>query len=256
MALSRTRFVAAALAFVALAPPAFADIDQSKLSAILKGYVSGGKVDYEGIRQNCAGLDEYLLSVSKASGDLKMAFYINAYNALVIAALLDNGPALPGKVTDIKGFFDAKKFKVAGKDMTLNDLEGYVRKTYKDARIYFAFNCGAKSCPPLPNTIFSDATIDKTLTDLTQKFLNGTGVKIDDAKKEIQLTKLMDWYKQDFIDSEGSVDAFIKKYLTDPTKKAAYEKAVTDGYKVTYQFYNWVPNAKAEAPAKTAPTAP
>jgi hypothetical protein len=241
----RYQLIAALFTFAAFLSSAFAgEPDASKFGGVLSKYVSGGKVDYEGLRGDRADLDAYIKSVGSASGDLSLAFYLNAYNALVLAALLDSGPALPTNVIDLKGFFDAKKYKVAGKDVTLNELEGNARKTFKDARVHFAFNCGARSCPPLTSKIFTKDTVDKTLTDLTNKFLNGNGVKINKDKKEIQVTKLMDWYKDDFIANEGSIEAYLKKWVTDATKKAELEAALTEGYKITYQGYNWNPNKK------------
>jgi hypothetical protein len=248
--------LAATFVALAVAPSVFADIDHSKLNGVLSKYVSGGRVDYEGLRGNTGDLDDYLKSVSSASGELKMAFYINAYNAIVLKALVSE-TALPKQVTDLKGFFDTKKYKVAGKDMTLNEIETKIRKEYKDPRIHFACNCGAESCPPLPATAFSEKTLDATLTKLTQNFLNGSGIKIDDTKKEIKLTKLMDWYGDDFIGDSGlakdkAAIEFSKKYLNDEKKKAL-EAAVTAGYKVTYQGYNWTPNAKKTVAVPVTP---
>jgi hypothetical protein len=207
--------------------------------SLLKLYVSGGKVDYAGFKKERAQLDEFLTFVAKASSSQKLSFWINAYNATVIAALLDNG--LPKQVTDVKGFFDTKKYTFAGKSMTLNDLENKIRAEYKDARIHFALNCGARSCPPLLAKAFRESTLDKTLTDLTSKFLNGSGVKVDEAKKEIAVTKLMEWYGQDFKDNEGSVENYLKKWVTESTKKAAIDAG---GYKITFQFYDWSINKK------------
>jgi hypothetical protein len=246
----RTALVAA-FTFVVASPIAHADISHAKLGEVLKKYVSGGKVDYVGLRADQASLDEYLKSVASASGDLKAAFYINAYNALVLKAIVSQDP-LPKNVTDDKAFFDKTKYKVAGKDMTLNDIEGKIRKENKDARVHFAFNCGARSCPPLQSVPFEDKTLDATLTKLTQNFLNNNGVKIDDTKKEIQVTKLMDWYGTDFSETLGDASLakdkaaiqFATKYITDATKKASFDAAVAAGYKVTYQGYNWNPNAK------------
>jgi hypothetical protein len=253
----RTALVAA-FTFVVAAPLAHADISHTKLGEVLKKYVSGGKVDYVGLRADQTTLDEYLKLVATASEptlDKKtlagMAFYINAYNALVLKAIVIQDP-LPKNITDDKAFFEKTKYKVAGKDMTLNDIEGKIRKEFKDARIHFACNCGARSCPPLPSAPFEDKTIDATLTKLTTNFLNGSGVKIDDTKKEIQVTKLMDWYGADFSETLGdptlakdkAAIQFATKYLNDATKKASFDAAVAAGYKVTYQGYNWNPNAK------------
>lgn len=249
--MTRTRLsVAVAFGLTFVAQSAFA-FDHSKFDGLLKKYVSGGKVDYEGIRGEKATLDEYLKAVSSASGTQKLGFYINAYNALVINALLTE-TTLPAKVTDVKGFFDAKKYTVGGKSQTLNDLEGFVRSEFKDPRIHFALNCGAKSCPPIPGKVFpeDDASLDKILTDLTTKALNGSSVKIDDTKKEIQVIKLLDWYKDDFITKEGSVEKYLQKWVTDEkddkgkARVAAVKAGTAGGYKITFQFYNWEVNKK------------
>jgi hypothetical protein len=249
--------IVAAFTFVVAAPLAHADISHAKLGDVLKKYVSGGKVDYVGLAADQSTLDAYLKEVASAPAPHPMSFYINAYNGLVLKALVNQKDAagnlaLPKNVTDLKGFFDATKYTVAGKSMTLNDIENGVRKTYKDARIHFAFNCGARSCPPLPTKVFDEKTLDTTLTELTQKFLNGSGVKIDDTKKEIYFTKLMDWYGKDFAETLGTPSADIKqaaidfsgKYITDATKKASFDAAVKAGYTVKYLGYNWNPNAK------------
>jgi Protein of unknown function, DUF547 len=207
--------------------------------ALLKAYVSGGKVDYAGFKKERAQLDDFLSFVAKASSSQKLAFWINAYNAAVIAALLDEG--LPKKVTNVSGFFDAKKYTFAGKKMTLNELENKIRADFKDPRIHFALNCGARSCPPLPAKAFRDSSLDKTLNDLTSKFLNGSGVKVDEVKKEIQVTMLMNWYGDDFKEKEGSVEAYLKKWVTETIKKAALDAG---GYKIGFLFYDWSINKK------------
>lgn len=226
-----------------LAPlDAFA-FDHAKWGSVLQAHVSGGKVDYAAIEAGRADLDAYVAAVGAASGEQPMGFYLNAYNALVVKALVDEA-ALPTNVTDLKGFFDARKYTVAGQSMTLNELETKVRKTWNDPRVHFALNCGARSCPPLKAVPFPEdaAALDKVLGDLTSAFLDGSGLTVDDAKKEIQVTKLMDWYKDDFVQKEGSLDAFLKKWVRDAAKKGQLEAALANGYAITYKFYDWKPN--------------
>ena len=229
-----------ALLLTLLPMRAFA-LDPAPLDGLLRAHVSSGKVDYAALRTKQAELDAYLASVATASGTLPMGFYINAYNALVLDALLAE-PSLPANVTDLKGFFDGKKYKVAGKEVTLNDLEGSIRTQYKDPRVHFAFNCGAKSCPPLPARAFPEdpAALAKMLDELTHAFLNGSGVKVDDGKKEVQVTRLMEWYAGDF----GDVGAYLRANVTDPTKAATLKAALDGGYTITFQAYDWRPNAK------------
>ncbi len=242
MSLRRYAIVLAAI----LAPlqSAFA-FDHSKLNGLLGKYVSAGKVDYVGLKAEKPALDAYIVSVGAASGTLPMGFYLNAYNAFVLGDLLAQ-PALPAKVTDLPGFFDARKHKVAGKDWTLNELETHVRTTWKDPRVHFALNCGARSCPALQAAAFSEdpAALNQKLTAITSNFLNGPGVKVDATKNEVAVTKLMDWYAADFVAKSGSVGAFVQASVTDAQKLAAVNAALGAGGKIVFLNYDWTPNAK------------
>ena len=231
-----------ALALSILPQQKVPDPDTAKYSALLQKHVAEGRVDYEGLRKDRAALDEYLKAAEDARGEHGLAFWINVYNASVIRDLLDSGKKLPVKVTDLKGFFDAQKHKVNGSEQTLNELEGFVRKQWKDPRVHFAFNCGALSCPPLPARAFRDEKIGATLDQLTRTFLDGPGLMLDESKKELRATKLLDWYKDDFVAKDGSLEAFLRAHVSDGKKLAALDPK--SGWKLAFQEYDWAPNAQ------------
>ncbi len=241
MARSFARLALAASVAVALAGPAAA-FDHARLAGVLS-HTEAGKVDYSAIRARQPELEAYLDSVAAASGPQKLGFYLNAYNALVIQALLAQ-PTLPAKVTDVDGFFDGKKHSVGGRSLTLNELETMVRTTWRDPRIHFALNCGAVSCPPLRAVPFpeDEVALNTVLSDLTTKFLNGSGFSVDESRRELVVTRLMDWYKDDFIAQEGSVENYLRKWVTDARKKAQLESGLAAGYALTFQAYDWRPN--------------
>jgi hypothetical protein len=231
-----------ALAFVQDTPKKAPDPDTAKYSALLGKRVAKGRVDYEGLRADRAALDEYLKAAEDARGEHGLAFWINVYNASVLRDLVDSGKKLPAKVTDLKGFFDAKKHKVNGEERTLNELEGFVRKQWKDLRVHFALNCGALSCPPLLPRAFTEEKLGATLEELTRTFLDGTGLVLDESKKELRATKLLDWYKDDFVGKDGSLEAFLRKHVSDGKKLAALDPA--SGWRLAFQDYDWTPNAR------------
>ncbi len=240
--------ILAALALVLAAPlvqeppKKVPDPDASQYSALLVKYVERGLVDYEGLRKDRAALDLYLKAAEEARGEHGLAFWINVYNASVIRDLVDSGKKLPAKVTDLKGFFDAQKHKVNGTEQTLNELESFVRKQWKDPRVHFALNCGALSCPPLPARALGDEKLGATLDELTRTFLDGPGLVLDESKKELRATKLLDWYKDDFVAKDGSLEAFLRKHVTDGKKLAALDPK--SGWKLAFQDYDWTPNAR------------
>ena len=79
--------------------------------------------------------------------DEQLAFYINAYNALVIKAVLAKLPI--DSVMSAPGFFDREKHVVAGQEMTLNHLENEIIRSarFAEPRIHFLVNCASVGCP-------------------------------------------------------------------------------------------------------------
>jgi hypothetical protein len=217
------------------------DPDTAAYSALLEKHVAKGLVDYAGLRKDRAALDAYLKAAEDARGEHGLSFWINVYNASVIAGLLDSGKKLPAKVTDLKGFFDAQKHKVNGAEQTLNELEGFVRKQWKDPRVHFALNCGALSCPPLLGRAFTEDKLGATLDELARTFLDGPGVVLDESQKELRLSKLFEWYRDDFAPEGGSLAGFLRKHVTDGKRLDALEPG--KGWKLAYQEYDWTPNA-------------
>ena len=212
--------------------------DHAPLDKILRTHVKNGRVNYTAIKtRDLTTLETYIESVGSAClGDLsregKLAFYLNAYNALVIKSVIDRMP-LPS-VKGIKGFFDGKRYKVAGKSLTLNDLENkIIRPRFKEPRIHFALVCAAKSCPPIMSKAFSAKTVKRDLERLTRRFLNSSaGVVIKGDK--VTVSQLFNWYAVDFVKSAGSVAAYLAKY-----RPGDAELLGDKDLKISFLEYNW-----------------
>ncbi len=89
--------------------------------------------------------------------------------------------------------------------------KAFKKKSWKDARIHFVVNCASVGCPPLANKIYTPEQLDKDLTEATRKALK-TERHFKFHKKNLYLTQLFEWYKDDFKEAEGSVKSFLKKY--------------------------------------------
>ena len=57
------------------------------------------------------------MDLSSAGSKEKQSFYINAYNLTVIKAVVDNYPI--DSPMDVSGFFDAKKYSMAGESLDI-----------------------------------------------------------------------------------------------------------------------------------------
>ena len=183
----------------------------------LSASVKAGRVNYKSINADKKDLDAlvgYVATKQKFNSLLEeKAFYLNAYNILVIKGIINSYPT-KGPM-EIAGFFDKKQYAINGATLTLNNIENdIVRKKFNDARIHFALVCGAKSCPPIQSYAFRPDKLDAQLDLVTkQSIQNASFTKIDSKNKKASVSMLFNWYKDDFIKAKGSVLNFINSYL-------------------------------------------
>jgi hypothetical protein len=224
-------------------------IDHGPLHELLQRRVDKkGGVDYAGLKasaQDRAKLTAYLEAINKAdpsksSHHAQLAFYINTYNATVIASILDHMPL--DSVMKVDGFFNKIEHPIIGQKMTLDHLENkIIRPTFKDARVHFVLVCGAVSCPPLQRIALTEKNVDVTLTRATRQFIQSS-VTYDADKKTLSVSKLFEWFADDFKqDGGGSVHGFLAKYLApkDETRAKLLKEA-----QLIFQEYDWALNAK------------
>ncbi|HEX8088999.1 MAG TPA: DUF547 domain-containing protein, partial [Blastocatellia bacterium] len=67
-------------------------------------------------------------------------------------------------------------------------------------RIHFYLNCGAKSCPPLKARAIAESATEAELEEAARSFINDpSNVRFDAATRTLYLSKIFDWYKDDFL---------------------------------------------------------
>ena len=185
----------------------------------------------------------------------RLAYYINAYNALVLFAVIDNWPM--ESVHDVRGWLDPRKgfgffyglqMPLDGGRTNLYDLEHEVIRGFKDARIHAAINCASKSCPALAPHAYEPATLDAQLDEVTRLFCStAPHVRVDQAAQQIQLSAIFDWYKVDFeeharrLGKPATTLGFIEAFAT-PEIAAALAQAQKEGFEVVFQPYDWTLN--------------
>jgi hypothetical protein len=208
--------------------------------SFLKKYVSNGSVAYTKMKQNIGEVEALYaligeMNLSGVDVAMQKSFYINAYNIIVIYWVAKHYPLK--SPLDNSGFFDKVKHKVAGEEITLNSLE--IKKLllpYKDARLHFALACAAKSCPPLASFAYTPVTLDKQLTERAMAALNNPGwLKINNAEKKVELSKIFEWYKKDFTADGKTELEWINQYR---------KEKIPATYAVGFYEYNWALNEK------------
>lgn len=211
-----------------------ANLFMDEANDFLQLYVNPkGEVNYKAIKQNPENLNQILShleesSVNTGKVDFSKAFYINAYNILVIKGVVDHYPI--EQPLDVKGFFDEIKYNVAGENLTLNQIEHEkIRPVFNDPRIHFALVCAAKGCPKLRNAAYTSSKIEKELDEQAKETINNpTFVRVKPDSKLLVVSEIFSWYKSDFTAEKGSVKNYINAYLNE-TAPASF-KIVTYPY--------------------------
>lgn len=211
-------------------------VNHDNWDSLLQKYVTPqGKVNYKGFQKSKAELDAYLDYLSKNTVQEswpkaeKMAYWINAYNAFTIKLIVNNYPTTSiTKLHDGKPW-DVKWIKLGDKTYSLNNIENDIlRPQFKDARIHFALNCAAKSCPPLLNRAWTADNLNKYLDQQAKAFVNN--VKFNKiSANEVQVSKIFDWYGGDF----DNLITFLNKYA---------KSKINTGASVKYMEYDWALN--------------
>ena len=198
--------------------------------SLLRKYVTPGGVKYKAWKANATDVAK-LHAVTEAIGsqapagdyNAKLAFHLNAYNAWILRAVLDNYPMK--SIKDVKTlFFKRYTIKVSGRTMSFSSLENdLIREKFKEPRVHFALNCASKSCPPLYNKAFHGSTLGRALNKLTKNFVNSSrGVNTSGGSPSV--SKIFKWYESDFGD--------VTKYIN------TYRREKISG-KHSYQSYDW-----------------
>ncbi|MBA4054317.1 MAG: DUF547 domain-containing protein, partial [Marivirga sp.] len=180
-------------------------------------YVENGSVAYSKIKSQISDAGNLYKQLGEMSlvgcdDNAKKAFYINAYNIIVIYWVAKHYPLR--SPLDNSGFFDKVKHAVAGEPLTLNALEiKKLLQPYKDARFHFALACAAKSCPPLASFSYTPEKVDQQLDERTILALNDKEwIKVYPNQKRVELSKIFEWYKVDFnADGQSSIE-WLNKY--------------------------------------------
>lgn len=179
-------------------------VDYAEWDDLLRRYVTSGLVNYSGLQNERAVLDRYLTRLQRVdatqlvSQEERLAFWINAYNANVVKGVLDHYPMT--SVKEVKSFFNRIRYRVAGRDLTLNEIEGEGR-ALGDWRIHFAVVCAATGCPLLRSEAYVPDRVGAQLDEQVSRYLvdDVHGMRIDAVSKTLWVSKIFTWYAKDFV---------------------------------------------------------
>lgn len=202
-----------------------------------------GRIDFAGVGKDPGDLDAYVAWIARTSPasapdsfptkEAKLAYYINAYNALALYNAVRMG--IPPELDSIKTkFFYSTRFQIGGEYMSLYALENKVIRPMGEPGIHFTLNCMVRSCPRLPKEPFTAETLERDLEREARHFFNESrNVEVDSEKKTVRFSEILRFYTEDFLKAAPSLIAYANKYR---------ESKIPEDFQVAFIPYDWTLN--------------
>ncbi len=233
-------------------PPKPEHFSHEIYDSLLQENVRGGLIRYEAF--DSPVFEEYcgqlaVASPSSWSGEERLAFWLNAYNAMTIKAVQKR----PGMkmASNFAGFFTADTFVIAGKALTLQSIRDSVLRRFGTPLVHIGAMFPALGAPRFPSRAFRARNVIAELDKLAkQYFRTEQGCVLDIAAKMIRLSWICKEYRADFEQTRGGLLAGILPYLDDKT--AAFAAVYRDEISIDFLPFDWRVNARRDAPSDTA----
>ena len=238
----------------------------STFDTILDLYVRDGMVYYRALKAERGRLDALVNQLADASLDAdprdeQIAFWLNAYNAIVLRTVVDHYPIQgaskaypPHSIRQIPGAFDRIVHRVAGRSLTLDQIEQTVLAEFHDPRVYFAIGRGAIGGGRLRSEAFAAPTVDSQLAEAASECVTRSQcIQMDRANNKVAVSPIFSWREKDFTPAyadkaprafgerspiERAILGFVQPHLL-TTEKEFLEK---NTFQLAYGQFDWTLN--------------
>jgi hypothetical protein len=202
-----------------------------------------GLINYKAFLQNIQ-FDEYIAQIETAElnnyqDPEKLAFFINAYNALTIKNVINHYPI--SSPMEVDGFFKKKTFQVAGMELSLDDIEYKYILPINKILPHFGLVCAAISCPKLIRKAYSGKNVLNQLEVNAKLFLNDeTKNHLDREAKTLYLSSIFKWFRESFEEEYGSLLEAVTQFMNEGDVEFLNENEV----EIKFLKYDWKLNGQ------------
>jgi len=218
--------------------------DHSIFDDLLRSYVDeSGMVNYNAFKNNTE-FYRYITVIESAdvsglTSEEKLAFYINAYNATIIKNVIEHLPIK--SPMDVDGFFNKIKHTIAGKEITLDELEHQYALKIEPVLSHFGLVCAAFSCPKLIRNVYDGESVIKQLEENGRIYLSDSDKNhLDKENKTLYMSEIFKWFKDSFVKKYGSLKETAIHFMNDDNRIFLMDNEAS----VKYLKYNWKLNTQ------------
>ncbi len=249
--------------FILAALPAAQSTNLGPFDFVLDTYVRDGYVYYRALKSDRRRLDEYVNSLATADVDKdpqgeQIAFWLNAYDALVLRTVIDHYPVPrrstdypAGSVRQIPGAFERLTHRVAGRTVTLDQIEQTILSKYSDPRLYFAISRGSVGGGRLRSEMFSETMLERQLAEVASECVTRAEcIQINNSANTLNASSILSWHEKEFVANyadkadpmyasrspiERAILAFVRPKLLQ-TERDFLEK---NTFRLAYRPFDW-----------------
>jgi len=219
-----------------------------------------GKVDYARLAERRDLLERVVAELGAASPESdparfpseedRLAYWLNAYNAFTLHAIIAEYPITSVWKTRDGQFFQRRRHVAGGRAVSLDDIEHEIlRGQFAEPRIHFAINCGSNGCPPMRPAAYEGARPRATVPAPAEQFLAGEwNLRIDHGARRIFISRIFKMYAEDFAGEAGTTEEYRRGVLRFVARHTGIAFERIADYEVVYNVYDWGLNDAARTP--------
>ncbi len=195
-----------------------------------------GKVKYAAFKKSPGELMYILKNVEKLKidnedKDTKIAFWINAYNLLIIRNVVDNYPLR--SVNFVTDFFD-KKFMIADNEYSLNEIEQILTLLMKDPGVHFVLANGSNGGNRLLNSAYLPETVMYQVSYQLKTSINKPSfIKVNKDNDSVELPMIFQNHKSEFVTQYFNQIDFLNIFL---------DKKIDNKLAINFVKFDWTLN--------------
>lgn len=236
----------------------------ASLDFVLDTYVREGLVYYRALRAERGRLDTYVSNLDVPAAALdgwsrpeQAAFWLNAYNAIVLRTVINAYPIKgsaaqypPNSIQHVPGAFVAKRHRVGGRLLSLEDIEKQVLPTFDDPRMFFAIGRGSVGGGRLRSEAFTARRLEQQLAVVAAECVSRNECfRYDPAVDRVEISPIFGWRQAEFTRAwPGDAQAFAKRSPIElavmhmvmphvlPSERRALER---NTFALAYSEYDW-----------------